>query len=400
MYITTETLHDLMVSKASGKSCFQYRFLLMYFIPSLTQKDLLSLLHRLPKKEKDLLFLPGGIAKIMMSHPILRFLLPPTYINNVHKNVKVGLLESHSASNIDVIEQISLRHTLVSIYSRICSFIKFREYKSSAVDNCKLHYPTNFRDSNNNLFLKALQNVLKKKPIQGLKIKNNISSNQFICHGLSSKYNNIYRFNSIEYSRITGKGLNINKPISKYKICPYLPSIGNIFWLKEKKKIMENILYKCSTFSLRSMQPKQTPLLYLTKINNDVLSDALSMMWSNYTKIASRSFLGASLTVIDYFSPLIIKLGLIVSSLSGIGLLAYFGQNFLLSKSHNNHLYHISSLSSPRVNSGFSITLFSSMFFGFSSAGVIYYFRRLLKYSYFKARNDLNNVDFKPHDRL
>ena len=75
-YLTSTTLHEWMTS-TEGSPYMEYRYLLLYFIPGLTEPQLQRLLLRLPPRHRDLLFQPGGIPRILLP-PSLYNLLSPT----------------------------------------------------------------------------------------------------------------------------------------------------------------------------------------------------------------------------------------------------------------------------------------------------------------------------------
>ena len=75
-YLTSTTLHEWMTS-TEGSPYMEYRYLLLYFIPGLTESQLHHLLSRLPPRHRDLLFQPGGVARILLPPSLYTLLSPP-----------------------------------------------------------------------------------------------------------------------------------------------------------------------------------------------------------------------------------------------------------------------------------------------------------------------------------
>ena len=74
-YIATTTLHEFM----SDTTLFmEYRFLLLYFIPGLSEEQLMSFVQQLPDDRRQLLLNQGQIADILLPEALRRHLYPIT----------------------------------------------------------------------------------------------------------------------------------------------------------------------------------------------------------------------------------------------------------------------------------------------------------------------------------
>jgi len=400
MYLTTETLHDLMTSKSSEKTWIQYRFLLIYFIPKLSQKDLFSLLQRLPKEEKDILFRPGGIAKIIMPNPILKLFLPSTHVNNKYNDKKEELFSPISVIHTDRRELVTLRDTLVSLYTEMSSLFKLRNYGSDSVNDGVIQ--KSIKDDNFDTIssYKLLQNTVKKNLNGSFTTANNISSSfDTFPQDCSTEYVN--KSHSPEEDNIRELLLDADKDISDTATSGNMIAIDNISRLRRKIFSMGNAVSRSFITPFQSVLPiNKNPTLSMVNKNHDILSEAVTIMRNNYIKIASRSFFGALLTVIDSLSPVIIRTGITLSGLSGIGLLGYFGLIYFPIIPNNNRSRRLSFLSSyPSLSSNVFITLLSTILFGYSSAGIMCYMQSLLRRSYLNIKKEINNIYYESDDK-
>lgn len=80
-HLTETSIHDYMIQ---GKNELEegdpsiYKYLLIYFIPGLSENDLKRLVEEIPISHREILLQPGGIAKMLLPEAVLNVLAPPT----------------------------------------------------------------------------------------------------------------------------------------------------------------------------------------------------------------------------------------------------------------------------------------------------------------------------------
>jgi len=97
--LTTTTLHDYLIDD-TGTSYSEFSYLLLYFLPGITTQQRITMAHNLPQRHMDTVFAPGGIARLILPHNIYQLLTPPnTHIHASHPNPNANDIVTHDDSS-------------------------------------------------------------------------------------------------------------------------------------------------------------------------------------------------------------------------------------------------------------------------------------------------------------
>lgn len=260
-YLTTTTLHEWMMS-TEGSPYMEYRYLLLYFIPGLTEPQLNALISRLPRRHRQLLMQPGGIARMLLPDRVTELLSPP---DTIFEEYTIQEEEEED----EEVEEPTLQEAIQGI-----------------VGTVRHMFPNSQRQQ---LQLQQSENLLSSPALARNITEQN--SNDMVWDGDDSNF-------------IIGSGV-ADPP----------PSTVRALLENDDENNNNN---DDDASALRHLQIQDE---YATE--EAILTDALTATMSNYASSVSQYLLESSEFVLEHFTPSIVRGGLGLSAISAIGWMGF-----------------------------------------------------------------------------
>lgn len=327
-FLTSTTLHDYMTGSGTddgtddGNSFFEEnRFLLLYFLPGITTEQKLRMVQDLPQRHRDTVFSPGGLARFVLPEGVYRRLAPRSM--EASQNVALPVDESSSQPIPSAIVPLN--------------YDDDREVPTNEMSQDRTYGDEGDMD---------LQSTTSSQE------HGNITQPDADDDALA-----IRSANTLEKS-----------PMALPQIIPMLINYAS-------SRVLPQHLPPRGTLPTSQQRPED-PIEYEQRVEREILSTAIYSVVETYSNTVSGLITDTTESVVEKSTPTIIRAGVALSSLSGLGLLGYFSNimgagiaGILMHKGRKTQIggsyggvYRPDTMSGKMIVTGLVTTLFAGIF--------------------------------------
>lgn len=402
-YLSETTVHSALTDSSSF---LENRFFLLYFIPGLSEEQVMGMVNRLPARHRDLLLGPGGMARMLLPENAWRMIDPNgpqrnattlnvQNINSVDSLEEEGvgtlglpiIRESADEDNFDVEEseqeEVTIQDAVQGLAHTAASLL-FGRGNEDQEEEHTITYNSSEDDLYEERVADEVSNIaVDPSNLNDLNWIDDQRRNTNANHSIGSEDDDSDIGIDITPDAFTGHmsegrltrlarvlRLPISSPIEESSAMVTISSTPPTTVTTRRPVTLSR-----PTQGTDSTTPNNEELVVEQNLEEQILSEAVSTMISNYSSAAAQSLTGLAHFAVEAAAPTIIRTGLTISSLSGAGLLGYISSRSGTT-SPGDIIFGGRQRSAPQGGERYVITgLFSTFFVGIASVGTAYFMR-------------------------
>jgi hypothetical protein len=409
-YLSETTVHSALTDSSSF---LENRFFLLYFIPGLSEEQVMGMVNRLPARHRDVLLGPGGMARMLLPENAWRMIdpngpqrnAPNLNVQNVNsvdslEEEDVGTLglpvirESADEADFDVEEseqeEVTIQDAVQGLAHTAASLLFGRGNEDQEEEHAIA-----YNSSEDDLYEERVADEVSNIAVEASNLndlnwiddqRRNTNANSSI--GSEDEDSDIgiditpdAFTGDMSEGRLTRLArvlrLPISSPTEESSALVRTRNASVIISSTPPTTVTTRLPVTPSrpTQGTDSTTPNNEELALEQNLEEQILSEAVSTMMTNYSSAAAQSLTGLAHFAVEAAAPTIIRTGLTISSLSGAGLLGYFSSR-AGTTSPGDIIFGGRQRSAPQGGERYVITgLFSTFFVGIASVGTAHLMR-------------------------
>lgn len=410
-YLSETTVHSALTDSSSF---LENRFFLLYFIPGLSEEQIMSMVNRLPARHRDVLLGPGGMARMLLPENAWRRIdpngqqqrMPNLEVQHVTsldslEDEGVGLHESGGHIGLPVIREGADESNLDAEESQEVTFQDAVEGLAHTAASLLLgrgnedqeeEYTIAYNSSEDDMYEDRVTSEVSNIPVD----VSNLNDLNWTDDRRDRNSNSIDSEDEgsdlgIDISPDAFTGDMSEGRLTRLARVLHLPTssrTGDSSALVRRRSTsvaLSNTPPTTVTTRSPSIPSRPTGDTNNNPLNNEelvrehnleeeILSDAVTTMIRNYSSAASQSLTSLAHATLETAAPTILRAGIAVSSLSGLGLLHLSSRAGAASP--GDLIFGGRQRNAPQRGERYVITgLFSTFLVGLASVGTTYVMR-------------------------